>query len=92
MTDEHARFIATYPGKMYSKNMTVEERWQMVLDQRRRWQRSQSSLRDWQVEQDAIQPDATTALKSHIRSLEKQVKELQGQRPVVIDNNREERL
>ena len=92
MTDEHARFIATYPGKMYSKNMTVEERWQRVLDQRRRWQRSQSSLRDWQVEQDLMAPDKTTVLESRIVALENQVKELQGQRPVVIDNNREERL
>ena len=83
MTDEHARFIATG---------YTEARWQEVLEHRRTWRLRQAALRDWQIEQDAIQPDATTALKSHIRSLEKQVKELQGQQPVVIDNNREERL
>ena len=83
MTDEHARFIATG---------YTEARWQEVLEHRRTWRLRQAALRDWQVEQDLMVPDKTTVLKSRIVGLENRVKELQGQQPVVIDNNREERL
>ena len=84
MTDEHARFIATG---------YTEERWQQVLRNRQDFRLRQEERYQWQREQDLTPaPDQTTILKARIKSLEKQVKELQRSQPVTISSNREERL